>query len=276
MSFLSEGGSKMRDRQASTFLSLTIHVTAAALLLTVTTRPGVISSRPKINEPTILIVPYPAPVAKDPNGGGGGGGKNSILRASQGDLPKAAHRQFTPPAVIHENLQPKLMMEPTIVVASNAPLPMLHIGLPGDPLAPPGPPSDGRGKGGGIGEGNGTGVGPGKGLGYGPGNDHGYGGGDPTGGAGSRGAVTPAALLSKVEPEYSDEARRAKVQGTVLLYLEVDSEGKPRNITVRQGLGLGLDEKAISAVMHWKFRPGKQNGRAITTLAMIEVNFRLL
>jgi periplasmic protein TonB len=270
----------MRDRQASTLLSIGLHVTAAALLLTVTTNPGgIVSRRPRTNEPTTLIAPYIAPQKVNEGnggGGGGGGGKRAPLRASQGALPKAAPRQFTPPVVVHENLQPKLIVEPTIVVASNAALPALHRAQLGEPLAPPGPPSDGTGTGGGIGEGKGTGVGKGKGLGYGEGEEYGTGGGKPSGGAGARGSITPAALILKIEPEYSDEARRAKIQGTVLLYLEVDHEGKPRNITVRQGLGLGLDEKAIDAVMRWRFRPGKQNGRPVTTLATIEVNFRLL
>ena len=267
----------MRNRQVSSLLSLGIHTAIAALLFTVTTRPDIIS-RPGTPEKVTLLTPYVSKAApqKDPAGGGGGGGKRALLRASQGDLPKAAHRQFTPPVVVRENEQPKLMMEPTVVMASSAPLPMLHIGQPGDPMAPPGPPSDGRGSSGGIGEGKGTGVGPGKGAGVGPGNDYGIGGGVPSGGAGPRGNVTPAALVWKIEPEYSDEARRAKVQGTVLLYLEVDQEGKPSNIFVRQGLGLGLDEKAIEAVRQWKFRPGKHNGRAVTTSAMVEVNFRLL
>jgi periplasmic protein TonB len=269
----------MRDRQASTVLSVAIHVTAAALLLTVTTNPGgILPAHPRTNELTTLIAPYRSPLQENvpSHGGGGGGGKNSVLRASRGDLPKRAPRQFTPPVVVPENLQPKLIMEPTIVVASSAPLPVLHIGQPGDPLAPPGPLSDGKGTGGGIGNGKGTGVGDGDGLGYGPGSKYGYGGGDPSGTGGPRGSITPAALLSKVEPEYSDEARRAKVQGTVVLDLEIDNEGKPRAIQVRQGLGLGLDEKAIDAVMHWKFRPGKHNGRPIATSATIEVNFRLL
>jgi protein TonB len=198
------------------------------------------------------------------------------MPASRGDLPKVARRQFTPPAVVNQNPEPKLIMEPTIVVASSAALPVLHIGQLGDPLAPPGPPSDGRGTGGGIGDGKGIGVGPGDGAGYGPGHKYGVGGGDPSGGGGPRGAVTPAALIWKIEPEYSDEARHAKVQGTVLLYLDVDQNGRPINIHVRQGLGLGLDEKAIEAVARWKFRPGKHNGRAVTTSAMVEVNFRLL
>src|SRR5581483_490210 len=267
----------MRNRHVSSLLSIGIHAVIAALLFTVSTKPGIIP-RPRTTENFTLLAPYrrkPAAV-KDPDGGGGGGGKHAILRASQGDLPKAAPRQFTPPAVIRENEHPQLVMEPTIVVASSAPLPMLHIGRPGDPLAAPGPPSDGRGSGGGIGEGKGTGVGPGDGAGVGPGKDSGFGGGLPGGGAGPRANITPAALIWKIEPEYSDEARRAKVQGTVLLYLDVDADGKPSNILVRQGLGLGLDEKAVEAVRQWKFRPGRQNGRAVTTSATVEVSFRLL
>jgi protein TonB len=120
-------------------------------------------------------------------------------------------------------------------------------------------------------------VGPGNGLGYGLGNGYNFGGGDPRFGLGGpRGAVTPAALVWKIEPEYSDEARRARLQGTVVLYLEVDSAGQPRNIKVHQSLGLGLDEKAIDAVTRWKFRPGKADGKAVTTSALVEVNFRLL
>jgi TonB family protein len=268
----------MRNRQVSSLLSIGIHAALAALLFTVTTNPGDIVTQPKTDEATRLIAPYPRPAVpdKDPGGGGGGGGKRSLLPASQGDLPKAAQRQYTPPVVVPENLEPKLPMEPTIVAAADAPLPMLHIGRLGDPLAPPGPASDGPGSGGGIGNGKGTGVGPGKGSGVGEGEDGGYGGGKPGGGAGPRGYITPAALIWKIEPEYSDEARRARLQGMVLLYIEVDQDGKPRNVHVRQGLGLGLDEKAIDAVMRWKFRPGKNNGRAVTTSALVEVNFRLL
>src|SRR5579883_1708764 len=269
----------MRNRRISSLLSLGIHAAIAALLLTISFQPADIAARPA--PPlfaTKLLAPYEPPAQKPGSaaqGGGGGGGKRSLLPASKGDLPKAALRQFTPPAVIRENEQPKLAMEPTIIVA-NAPLPNLHIGQIGDPKALPGPPSDGPGSGGGIGNGDGTGVGPGDGTGFGPGHKYGTGGGDPAGVAGPRGSVTPAALIWKIEPEYSDDARRAKIQGTVVLYIEVDQDGKPRNIRVRQGLGLGLDEKAIEAVMRWKFRPGKHNGRAITTSAQVEVNFRLL
>ena len=81
---------------------------------------------------------------------------------------------------------------------------------------------------------------------------------------------------TRARHEAPSDAMRAKVQGTVVLALEIDAEGKPRNIRVQQGLGLGLDEKAIEAVRRWKFRAGYQNGKPVTTGALVEVNFRLL
>jgi TonB family protein len=270
----------MQTRGTSTLVSLGIHVAGAVLLLTLSTNPGAVLKSRRPDSHAVLLAPWQStgkPAAQK-SGGGGGGGDHSELRASRGALPKAASRQFVPPQAKRENEQPKLMMDETIVVAASAPLPKLAMMQIGDPLAPPGPPSNGRGSNGGIGEGTGGGVGPGDGPGYGQGRRGNTGGGDPSfgGTGGLRGAVTPAALIWKIEPEYSDEARRAKVQGTVLLYLEVDNEGKPCNIHVRQGLGLGLDEKAVEAVMRWKFRPGRQNGRAVATSAVVEVSFRLL
>jgi periplasmic protein TonB len=88
--------------------------------------------------------------------------------------------------------------------------------------------------------------------------------------------VTAPALMLKIEPEYSEEARKAKYQGTVLLAVEIDAEGRARNIHVLHSLGLGLDEKAIEAVRKWKFRPGTKDGKPVTVAATIEVNFRLL
>src|SRR5439155_17068518 len=132
--------------------------------------------------------------------------------------------------------------------------------------------SNGPGSGGGIGSGKGGGVGSGTGPGFGPGEGGGIGGGVFRMGGG----VTAPSLLSKVEPEYSEEARKAKYQGTVLLYVEVDATGRATNIRVARSLGLGLDEKAAEAVKQWKFTPGKKDGKAVTVAATIEVNFRLL
>jgi TonB family protein len=105
-------------------------------------------------------------------------------------------------------------------------------------------------------------------------------GDSPSGAAGfsaQRGrGVTPPQLIYKVEPEFSEEARKAKHQGVVVLTIEVDPSGNVRSIKVRQSLGLGLDEKAIDAVSHWRFRPGIVDGQPVTTEAVIQVHFQLL
>ena len=90
------------------------------------------------------------------------------------------------------------------------------------------------------------------------------------------GGVTPPRLLSKVEPSYSDEARAAKYQGTVVVYVEIGPDGLAHNSSVMQGLGLGLDEKAIEAIGQWQFKPGTKDGVAVTVAATIEVNFKLM
>lgn len=87
--------------------------------------------------------------------------------------------------------------------------------------------------------------------------------------------VSAPALLRKVEPEYTEQARAAKYQGTVLLYIEVEPDGTADNIHVVRSLGLGLDEKAIEAVKQWQFRPGQKDGQPVAVQATIEVNFRL-
>src|SRR5215831_1455991 len=204
--------------------------------------------------------------------GGGGGGDRSPLPAPKGKLPKIALKQFTPPVVVPNNPQPKLTMEPTIIAPPDVPLPQVNLPNYGDPLAKLGPLSNGPGSGAGIGSGSGGGVGPGKGGGLGPGEGGGFGGGVFKVGGG----VTAPTLLYKVEPEYSEEARKAKYQGTVVLYVEVDPTGKDRNLRVVKSLGLGLDEKAMEAVNKWKFRPGYKDGKPVTVAATIEVNFRLL
>jgi len=220
------------------------------------------------------IAPYQPKAApkKQTMGGGGGGGDRSPLPASKGRLPKPSLRQFTPPMAVVNNPNPRLTMEPTIIAPPDVALPQVNMAQYGDPLAKLGPASNGTGSGGGIGSGSGGGVGSGKGGGFGPGEGGGVGGGVYRVGGG----VTAPALLSKIEPEYSEEARKAKYQGTVLLYIEVDPSGRAANIRVARSLGLGLDEKAIEAVRKWKFKPGYKDGKPVTVAATIEVNFRLL
>jgi periplasmic protein TonB len=259
----------------SFFMSTGFQTVVVVLLFTVASSKAV---QDAVKQVVPLIAPNLAPYEpkmapqKQTMQGGGGGGDRSPLPAAKGRLPKASMRQFTPPVQVYNNLNPKLPMEPTIIAPPNVPLPNVNLPNYGDPLAKVGPPSNGPGSGGGIGSGHGGGVGSGSGGGFGPGEGGGVGGGVFRVGGG----VTAPALLFKVEPEYSEEARRAKYQGTVVLYVEVGPDGKAHNPRIVRSLGLGLDEKAMEAVNKWKFRPGYKDGKAVTVAATIEVNFRLL
>jgi TonB family protein len=86
--------------------------------------------------------------------------------------------------------------------------------------------------------------------------------------------VTPPTVLSKTEPVYTDEARDAKIEGTVVLSLEIDMDGLAQNIEVTRSLDGGLDQSAVTAVQQWRFKPGEKNGKPVRVMARIEVNFR--
>jgi TonB family protein len=83
-------------------------------------------------------------------------------------------------------------------------------------------------------------------------------------------------VIRKVEPDYSEEGSKAKLNGSVLLYMEVDKNGSPRNVRVLRSLGLGLDEKAVEAVQQWRFAPGRKDGKAVNVALEIVVNFKML
>ncbi len=87
--------------------------------------------------------------------------------------------------------------------------------------------------------------------------------------------ISPPSISKKVEPNYSEEARKAKFEGTVVLSLVVDEQGLPQNIKVSRSLGLGLDEKAIEAVEQWRFTPGTKDGKPVPVIVTINVNFKL-
>ncbi len=143
----------------------------------------------------------------------------------------------------------------------------------GDPMShlPSGPPSNGTGSGGGIGSGSGGGVGVGTGPGVGEGRGGGVGGGVFRVGGG----VSAPRVIYQPDPEYSEEARKAKYQGTCVLWLVVGPDGRPRDLRVARSLGLGLDEKAIEAVKTWKFEPAMKDGKPVAVQINVEVSFRL-
>lgn len=88
--------------------------------------------------------------------------------------------------------------------------------------------------------------------------------------------VTPPNLIFKVEPDYSEAARKSKLQGDITLSLTVEPDGKPSNIRVIRGLGSGLDEAAVAALMQWRFQPGMKDGQPVRVMASVNVNFKLL
>jgi TonB family protein len=88
--------------------------------------------------------------------------------------------------------------------------------------------------------------------------------------------VKAPTLLKKVEPEYTDAARLDKLQGPVVLSIVVGADGLAHDIQLKQGVGLGLDEKAAEAIARWMFNPGIKDGRPVPVAATVEVNFRLL
>jgi protein TonB len=238
--------------------SVVIHVVVVALLLFV-------GSLKPVQKAVKEFVPIFAPDLKPlqpkpkPEQSKGGGGSPQKTEVTKGELPKVAPKSFIPPIRTVED--PKLTLTPTIVAPE---LPNISSPNYGDPLGRIGIPSAGNGIGTGIGSGRGPGVGPGSGGGFG-------GGAYKIGGG-----VSAPVPIFRPEPEYSEEARKAKWQGAVLLQLVVDENGVPQEIKVVRSLGLGLDQKAIEAVQKWRFKPGLKDGKPVPVSANIEVNFRLL
>ena len=257
--------------------STIVHMVALALIIGGTILAGrVVKQVIKPQESVTLVAPddIPAlPPSKTVAGGGGGGGDRDKLEAPKGKLPKFSMQQITPPAVVVRNPNPKLAVEPTVVVPPDIKLAQANIPTLGDPMShlPSGPPSNGTGSGGGIGSGNGGGVGSGEGPGVGPGHGGGIGGGAFRVGGG---VSAPRAVYAP-DPEYSEEARKAKFQGVCVLWLVVGPDGRPRDIRVARTLGLGLDEKAIEAVKNWKFEPALKDGKPVAVQINVEVSFRL-
>lgn len=192
---------------------------------------------------------------------GGGGGQRGPTPVTKGTPPKFADQQIVPPKAPPLE-EPKIKIQPTIEVqkdlkmASSIP----QIGVANSPLIGM---SMGNGKGTGLGSGNGSGLGPGS--------------GGNTGGGPRRigGGVSAPILTYSVEPEFSEEARKAKVAGNVLVNLWVDTNGNPTHVRVIRGVGMGLDEKAVEAVRQYKFKPAMENGKPVLVELNVEVNFQI-
>jgi len=253
-------------------ISATIH---AALIVAVATAGFWMTTPPQLTPHATSVLQtdlgaYELPASIDKSGGGGGGGDRDKLAESRGSLPRFAREQVTPPAIVVRNGEPKLPAEPTVVGQPALTIPPTsQIGNPLSAVLQP--LSDGTGSGGGIGSGSGGGIGTGQGPGVGPGHGGGIGGGAYRVGGG----VSAPRPIYDPDPEYSEQARQAKYQGAVVLWVVVGPDGRPRDIRVQRSLGMGLDEKAIEAVKQWRFEPAMKNGQPVPVQVNIEVNFRL-
>src|SRR5258708_24557065 len=262
-----------RKKSATASTIAHIVVITAIILITVYLGRHVIAK--PVQEAIVLVAPSDIPIMKPSKtqvGGGGRGGDRDKFQAPKGRIPKQSMQQITPPAIVVRNNHPKLAVEPTVVMPPQVKLAMNAPNL-GNPTAamPSGPPSNGTGSGGGIGSGSGGGIGVGTGPGVGEGRGGGIGGGVFRVGGG----VTAPKQVYAPDPEYSEEARKAKYQGVCVLSLIVGPDGKPRDIKLARSLGLGLDEKAIEAVNQWKFEPATKDGKPVAVLINVEVQFRL-
>jgi periplasmic protein TonB len=265
------------SRKRSALASMVVHVTAgiALVVISLATR-EVVRSQPQM-EHVMLIAPskdaYMLPPAKREAGGGGGGGDRDKIPAPQGRLPKVSMQQITPPVIVVRNEHPKLTAEPTVVappkiqVSSKIP----NLGDPAAPVMPSPAFSNGTGSGGGIGSGSGGGIGKGTGPGIGEGHGGGIGGGVFRVGGG----VLAPRPISTPDPQYTDQARQARFEGTCVLGMIVGPDGKPHDIRVQRSLGMGLDQKAIEAVQRWRFDPATKDGQPVAVEISVEVSFKL-
>jgi protein TonB len=249
------------ERQLSQLVSIAVHIAVISLVLLGFTNPAV---QKTIRHQIALIDPSPLKPFTVTKRTSGGGGQRNPLPLTKGQLPKPAQKQFVAPQITDHV---PLAMAPSIVAPPDAPLPQSDLNNWGDPLAKLANGSGGPGAGPGMGNG-----GPGGGIGNTGGNSY----GDSVGVYHAGGSVSAPSVVFQVEPEYSEEARKAKYSGIVILSVIVDAEGDARDIRVMKSLGMGLDEKATDAVRKWKFRAGRKDGKPVNVRAQIQVDFRLL
>lgn len=260
-----------RDKRSSA-ISFVLHAAVISLVLTLALKARTIVAIPATTVITSVdFKPYVPPVtmpAAKSMGGGGGGGAHDVVEASKGRLPTIVKAVLAPPQILRID-RPKLEIEPTeqVKIPDNSKLPVL--GMSQSPQVAMA--SQGGGSNSGFGQGLGGGIGMGHGSGAGPGSGGAYGGGLMSVGGG----VSAPQVIHSVEPEFTEEARRANYQGGVSIKLIVDSQGNPQDIRVTRHLGMGLDEMALEAVKQYKFKPAMYQGHPVSVQIVIDVDFHL-
>jgi TonB family protein len=256
--------------------SLTAHATVALLAVLLSMRPtesaSIVDTPHEESHLVFLLSP-------GPGGGGGGGGLRQpkpapkILRKSERPRPQLSvpPAKEAEPVVVAKQDPPepepaKEIIAPVETVAANE---VDRVGQIAHAVEAP--ESNGPGSNGGVGTGQGSGNGEGLGSGIGEGDGGGTGGGPYRPGSG----IEPPRLLHEVKAQYTEEARRRGIAGDVVLEVVVRRDGSVGDAHVLQGLGYGLDERAISAVRQWRFSPAQRKGAAVDVLVEVAVEFTL-
>ena len=268
-------------RPLAASIALHVSVLVIATLVVRLSAPAIESRRA---EPTtdqqVQHVVFLAPESPKIGGGGGGGGNRQPgpIRRAQGvgsdPMTVRVRKAPAPPAPVAAAPAPAVedASPPSIVLEAKSLAAGLFVqsGLPtGGAMSDT---SAGPGSGGGVGTGSGTGIGSGRGPGLGPGSGGGTGGGVYRPG----GAVSTPRLIKEVKPNYTSEALRDRIQGTVLLEVIIASDGCPSQIRVVRSLDRGgLDDEAVAAVAQWRFEPGRLAGAPVAVLVTVMVDFWL-
>jgi len=262
---------------ASASLHATLLVLAALITTTMNGRGAATSHRTDRQEPAVQRLVFLAPQLPQTGGGGGGGGNREPgrIRAAQGVGSDAITLRARRPAPTTAPLAPEPLPEveeapasPVLEVKTLASGMLNATGLP--TVGTSSDTSTGSGSGGGVGTGTGSGLGSGHGPGVGPGSGGGVGGGVYRPG----GAVSAPRLIEQVNPHYTSDALRDKIQGTVVLEAIVERNGRASHLRVLSSLDRGgLDEEAMAAVVKWRFEPGRLAGEPVDVLVTIMVDF---
>jgi len=266
-------------------VSSTLHIAVIAALLVATFNLAPRAASLRIDdtpaEPMRLVF------LATPGPGGGGGGGGLLQKTPPPKALREGARKISSP--IPERVEPK-PIEPAPKPPEPKPEPPLKseqlpvvvapiITAPADPRNRVGvltettadTESHGPGAGGGAGTGRGTGLGEGDGRGVGPGSGGGTGGGPYRPGSG----IEPPRLLREVKADYTEEARQRNVTGEVLLEIVVRRDGSVGDVRILQGLGGGLNDRAVQAVRQWRFTPGRRQGAPVDVIVEVAVEFRL-
>ena len=258
----------------SKWVSAIVHVVVIAGVLFLGFKAKQVFVAPIVVTPTNITLYAPPPPPKmlpmaPKEGGGGGGGAHQIVEPTKGNPPKLVQKMPTMAPQMLRIDHPKMAAEPAEMVKMPDSPNLPNLGM--TTSAQVALASQGKGAGSGFGSGAGGGIGMGHGIGSGPGSGGGFGGGLMSVGGG----VSAPTLVSRIDPEFTEEARAANFQGNVAIQLVVDQQGNPQNIRVVRRAGMGLDEKAVAAVRQYKFHPATYQGHPVAVQIVIDVDFHL-